>query len=109
MLLPVRQGSAIEAIKYANQNLAVQAAAAERRRQEARDLLQATGRTLVRLSQIGNRVAALVTEIELRRGKLHPVARAAHPDVPSRNRLWALGEGHVGQSVQYDCIGGTVR
>jgi hypothetical protein len=143
-------GSATEAIKYVNQNLAVQAAAAERRRQEARDLLQATGRTLVRLSQIGSRVAALVAEIrrrriegvvavqglldlvasfrtqlfgfrdgdrytvvvhELRRGKLHPVARAAHPDVLSRNRVWSLGEGHVGQSVQHEqmMVSGDIR
>jgi Domain of unknown function (DUF4062) len=131
--------STAEAVDYVNQNLAVQAAAAERRRQEARELLQATGRTLVSLSQIGSRVAALVAEIrrhrvdravalkglldliasfrnelfgfrdidrytlvvhELRRHKLHPIARAAHPEVPSRNRTWSLGEGHVGQSVQ---------
>lgn len=143
-------GSAIQAINYVNQNLAVQAAAAERRRQEARDLLQATGRTLVGLSQIGSHVAALVAEIrrrrikcivavqglldlvasfrtqlfsfrdverytlvvhELRRGKLHPIARAAHPDVPSRNRVWSLGEGHVGQSVQHEqmMVSGDIR
>jgi hypothetical protein len=142
--------SAAEAVDYVNQNLAVQAAAAERRRQEARELLQATGRTLVSLSQIGSRVAALVAEIrrhridravalkglldliasfrnelfgfrdidrytlvvhELRRRKLHPIARAAHPEVPLRNRVWSLGEGHVGQSVQREqlMVSGDIR
>ena len=143
-------GSAAEAINYVNHNLAIQAAAAERRRQEARELLQATGYTLVSLSQIGRRVAALAAEIhrrriarivavqgfldlitslriqlfgfrdtdrytlavhELRRGKLYPVARAGHAEVPSRNRVWSLGEGHVGQSVEHEqlMVSGDIR
>lgn len=61
-------GSAAEAIRYVNQNLAVQAAAAERRRQEARGLLQETARTLVSLSQIGSRVIPLIAAI--RRGRI---------------------------------------
>ena len=143
-------GSATQAIDYVNQNLAIQAAAAERQRQEARDLLRASGRTLVRLTQIASRVAALVVGIrkrrieylvavqglldlvasfrtqlfgfrdvdrhtlvvhELRRGKLHPVARAAHAEVLSRNRMWSVGEGHVGQSVQHEhmMVSGDIR
>jgi Domain of unknown function (DUF4062) len=143
-------GSASEAVNYVNQNLAIQAAAAERRRQEARELLQAMGNTLVSLSQIGSRVGALVAEIyrrridrtvgvqglldliaslrtqlfgfrdtdrytlavhELRRGKLYAVARAGHAAVPFRNRVWSLGEGHVGQAVEHEqmMVSGDIR
>jgi hypothetical protein len=48
---------------------------------------------------------------ELRRGKLYPVARAGHAEVPSRNRVWLPGEGHVGQSVEHEqmMVSGDIR
>jgi hypothetical protein len=59
-------GRAQEAIDYANQNLAVQAASAERRRQEAREELQAGGQTLADLSKVGDRVRLLLAGIRMK-------------------------------------------
>jgi len=74
-------GRAHEAIEYVNQNLAVQAASAERCRQEAR------------------------------RRKLYPIARAAHPAIPQHGRVWSFGEGHVGEAVRSNqlMVSGDVR
>jgi hypothetical protein len=33
---------------------------------------------------------------EVRSGMLHRIARAAHSDIPDRNRVWKIGQGHVG-------------
>jgi hypothetical protein len=48
---------------------------------------------------------------ELRGEKLHPIARAAHSAVPSRDRVWSLGEGHVGQAVEQNrmMVSGDIR
>jgi hypothetical protein len=60
-------GTAREAIEYIQFNLAVQAAAAERRRRDAVEVLQAVGQTLADLSSLGSRVAVLLAEIRTRR------------------------------------------
>jgi len=60
-------GRAQEAIDYVNQNLAVQAASAERRRQEARKELQAGGQTLADLSKVGSRVWVLLAGIRMKK------------------------------------------
>jgi hypothetical protein len=60
-------GRAQEAIDYVNQNLAVQAASAERRRQEARKELQAGGQTLADLSKVGSRVWVLLAGIRTKK------------------------------------------
>ncbi len=36
----------------------------------------------------------------LRAGRLVPIARVAHPSVPSRGRTWPLGQSHVGIAAQ---------
>lgn len=64
-------GSASQAIEYVQRNLAVQAAAADRRRQEARELLQAAGETLAHLSKVSRRVTVLLFAI--RTGEIKPV------------------------------------
>jgi len=48
---------------------------------------------------------------ELRGLELHPIARAAHPSVPSRGRIWMLGEGHVGRAVRQNqlLVSGDIR
>lgn len=60
-------GRTQEAIDYVNQNLAVQAASAERRRQEAREELQAGGQTLADLSKVSDRVSLLLAAIRMKR------------------------------------------
>jgi hypothetical protein len=56
-------GTTSEAVEYIHFNLAVQAAAAERRRRDAVEVLQAVGQTLADLSSLGSRVAVLLAEI----------------------------------------------
>jgi hypothetical protein len=56
-------GTPREAIEYIRFNLAVQAAAAERRRRDAVDVLQAAGQTLADLSSLGRRAAVLLARI----------------------------------------------
>jgi hypothetical protein len=60
-------GTAREAIEYIQFNLAVQAAAAERRRRDAIEVLQAVRQTLADLSILGRRVAVLIAGIHTRR------------------------------------------
>jgi hypothetical protein len=60
-------GAAGEAIEYIQFNLAVQAAAAERRRRDAVEVLQALGQTLADMSILGRRVAVLLAGIRTRR------------------------------------------
>ncbi|MEP7242664.1 MAG: DUF4062 domain-containing protein [Gammaproteobacteria bacterium] len=143
-------GTAMEAIDYVHQNLAVQAAAADRRREEARQMAQVANGTLAQLKDVGNHVSVLAAGLrarrigkrdavqglldlvasfrinlfgfgeadrytlvvhELRRGRLHPIARSAHPAVRPQGRVWALGESHVGLAVQEDqfMISGDIR
>lgn len=60
-------GAAHEAVEYIQFNLAIQAAAAERRRRDAVEVLQAVGQTLADLSILGRRVAVLLAWIRRRR------------------------------------------
>lgn len=48
---------------------------------------------------------------EVRGAMLHPVARAAHSDVPNRGRAWATGQGHVGQTAEQNqlMVSGDMR
>lgn len=143
-------GTAQEAIDYVNLNLAVQASAAERRRQEAREVARRAGETLNHLVTIGEHASLLIATrlakrialdkaaqaladlvisyranlfnikesdryafvVHQARGrKLHPVARAAHTDVPARGRRWGFGEGLVGRAAEQKqfMISGDIR
>lgn len=87
-------GRAQEAIEYVNQNLAVQAASAERRRQEAREELQAGGQTLADLSKVGDRVRLLLAGIRMKQIDRVRAVQAVLDVVESlRSGLFSFAEG----------------
>ena len=87
-------GRAQEAIEYVNQNLAVQAASAERRRQEAREELHAGRQTLADLSKVSDRVRLLLAGIRVKQIDRVQGVQAVLDVVESlRSGLFSFAEG----------------